>query len=339
MEKGEIFAVLFPGQGSQKVGMGLDLALAMESSLARDLFKKADNIAKRDISKIFFYGPEEDLNQTKNTQLAIAVVSIALTEILLEELKLKNIDFKPFACCGHSLGEITALWFSGVISFENLINLVSIRSQLMQNSKKGGMAAILNLGIEEIKGLIKSENLTEKIVIANHNSPNQFVISGDKEVFEDKNINLQEKIKSLSGKAIILPVSGAFHSPLMNEASDIFKNEIDKLILLSEAKIKIPIYQNADGKPSTDISEIKNKLKKQMTSPVLWTQTINNLVKDGVKTIIEIGPGKVLTGLVKKINKDIECFNISDLKTLKEFIGIYEQRFSETGTKSKTKSH
>lgn len=322
-------AVAFPGQGSQKVGMGLDLY--NESKITKDLFERANITLGRDISKIIFEGPLEELNQTKNTQIAIVLVSIALTMHLKEELKQKKILFEVSACCGHSLGELTALWFLNIINLEDLIKLVSIRGNLMQNAPRGGMAAILNLSEENITKVLTEEGLTDKIVIANYNTPAQFVISGDKEVFE-KGV-IQEKIKTLGGKTIILPVSGAFHSPLMENPAIEFAKEIDKIFVLSRAQsknTKIPIYQNTDGKPSCSYKDIKEKIKKQITSPVFWTQTINNLVKDGVTSIVEIGPGKVLTGLIKKINPNIECFNISDLQSLREFTANYECKFTQT---------
>lgn len=327
------FAVLFPGQGSQKVGMGADLHEASET--AKEIFNKANKILDRDISNIFLNGPIEELNQTKNTQPAIVTISAALTLILSQELKKQNLDFSPYATCGHSLGEFTALWFANLLTTEELIKLVSIRGSLMQNSKNGGMAAILNLSEEKIKNMIESnEEFKNKIVIANYNSPNQFVVSGEKEAVN----KLSDVIKLEQGKAIILPVSGAFHSPLMEEASNAFNAELDKLYLSSKSTARLPIYQNYDGKSSTDINKIKDKIKKQMTSPVYWTQIVNNLVNDGVRAVIEIGPGKVLTGLVKKINPSTDCYNIYDLQTLKEFISNYEHKFLSNQSQKITKS-
>lgn len=325
------FAILFPGQGSQKVGMGLDLF--EKTNTAKELFQTCNNICKKELSKIFLHGPEEELNQTINTQPAIVTVSCALTLLLQEKLKDKNLKFTPFACSGHSLGEFTALWFLKILSFEDLIKLVSIRGKLMQDTpkgkSKGSMAAILNLSKEKIEEIIseKSEkgekNYKNKIVIANYNTPSQFVISGEKELLQD----LVEKIKLNNGKAIILPVSGAFHSPLMEEPSQLFSLELDKILPKSINNIPIDLYQNCDGMPSKDYLQIKEKIKKQMTSSVYWTQTITNLVKDGLNAVIEIGPGKVLTGLVKKINPNIDCYNIFDLASLEEFTNDYEYKF------------
>lgn len=309
-------AVLFPGQGSQKVGMGLDLF--EQSEIGKEIFKKVDKIASREISDIFLYGPQEELNQTKNTQPAIVAVSVALMLILENELKNKNHEFKPVACCGHSLGEFTALWFAKVLSIDELIKLVLTRSELMekmQNTKEGAMAAILNLSMDQIEKIISEDEYKNTMVIANHNGPSQFVVSGKKEAI----VKISEKVKSLSAKAIILPVSGAFHSPLMEESSRLFSKEIDKLSLFSKDSV-IPIYQNYDGSPAKDHKAIKEKIKKQMTSPVYWTQTITNLVNDGVNNVIEIGPGKVLTGLVKEINPNIGCYNIFDLESMRDFL-------------------
>lgn len=324
------FAILFPGQGSQNVGMGADLT---HTEIASEIIKKVNNIAGRKISDIFLHGPEEELNQTKNTQISIVIVSVLLTLILKEELKSKKISFVPSACCGHSLGEFTALWFLNLLNLEELIRLILIRGNLMQNAPPGGMAAILNLSEEKIKLFISEGELKDKLTIANYNSPTQYVISGEKETIN----KIPEKIKSIGGKAIILPVSGAFHSPLMERFSKDFNNEIDKLFILSTLDIKIPIYQNYDGKPSTDYKTIKEKIKKQMTSAVLWTQTINNLVNDGVNAIIEVGPGKILTGLVKKINPNVNCYNINNLASLKEFVTNHEHIFPQSQEHSKAK--
>ena len=307
---------MFPGQGSQKIGMGLDLFEKFDA--ARELFKKADEIIGREILKIIFYGPDNDLNQTKNTQPAIFLISVLLMLLLQEELKKKKLDFKPKACCGHSLGEFSALWFAGFLSFEDLLKLVSLRGELMQNAPKGAMAAVLNLSSKKIDEMIKQENLSGKIVIANYNSPVQYVISGEKNAVE----LFLPKIKLTGGKVILLPVSGAFHSTLMSEPSRIFSLEVDKLNPKSSGEI--PIFQNYDGNPSINFSEIKEKIKKQMTSSVLWTQTINSLSKSGIDSVLEIGPGKILTGLVKKINPGIKTYNIFDYQSLIEFVTLCE---------------
>ncbi len=313
------FAVLFPGQGSQKVGMGLDLF--NESNTAKEIFKKVNSIVGRKISDICFNGTENELNKTENTQISILTVSIVLTILLLERLNTRKLPFNPYGLCGHSLGEFTALWFTGFFTLEQVIKLVSIRGSLMQNAPQGGMAAVLNLEENKIKELIENNNeLKNKLVIANYNTPKQIVISGEKVAIE-KSIEI---IKANGGKTIILPVSGAFHSPLMAEASKLFTSEIDKLVIQNNIKIKFPIFQNVDGKESQDPTIIIEKVKKQMTSPVYWTQTINNLVKKNVTDYIEIGPGKVLVGLVKKINPNVSCYNICDLASLNEFIELYE---------------
>ena len=311
------FAVLFPGQGSQKVGMGLDLL--DKTTLAKELFDKVDNITGRKISEIFLYGPENELNQTKNTQVAIVIISALLTLLLKDEFKKKNLNFLPSASCGHSLGEFTALWFSGLLSLEDLIKIVSVRGNLMQNAPPGSMAAVLNLTKEQIESLLNTDNLKNKIVIANYNTPTQLVISGEKVAIDD----VVPTIKSLGGKAIVLPVGGAFHSPLMNVPSKEFAGEFDKLQITSN--VNIPIFQNVDGKPSTDILQIKEKIKKQMISPVHWIQTINNLTDAGINTVIEIGPGKVLSGLVKKVNPSITCYNVCDYASLTDFVCHWER--------------
>ncbi|MBI3590225.1 MAG: ACP S-malonyltransferase [Candidatus Melainabacteria bacterium] len=313
-------AILFPGQGSQNVGMGIDLYESNKT--AKEIFNQVNSILGRKITDIFLYGPQEELNQTKNTQPAIVTVSVALTLILEKELKSKNLKLTPSACTGHSLGEFTALWYSNILNLDELIKLVSLRGSLMQNATSGSMAAVLNLEEETIKKII--EESKTNVVIANFNSPSQLVISGKK----DEISAVVDRIKLTAGKAIILPVSGAFHSTLMDESSKTFNQDIDKLNIFSNKSAKIPIYQNYDGKPETSIEIIKGKIKKQMTSPVYWTQTIKNLVNDGVDTVIEIGPGKILTGLTKKIDKSITCYNIYDFKTLSDFIISHEHKLS-----------
>ncbi len=324
------FAIMFPGQGSQKVGMGLDLY--EKNSLAKEIFSLVNNIVGRNISDVFLHGPQEELNQTRNTQISIVTISVVLSMLLQEKTKERNFDFNPIACCGHSLGELTALWYLNVLELEDLLKLVSIRGELMQNAPSGSMAAILNLSTEQIEKLIENAiELKDKVVIANYNSPNQTVVSGNKEAFEKG--KLPELVKQIGGKAIILPVSGAFHSPLMADPANRFNLELDKAIKHELTPLNTYIYQNYDGLPSNNYAIIKEKIKKQMTSPVYWTQTINNLVKDNVTNIVEIGPGKVLTGLVQKINPNLECFNVYDLESLENFINVYESKllkFSKT---------
>jgi len=318
------FAILFPGQGSQKVGMGLDLF--EQTKFAKEIFNLINQTANRNISDIFLTGSQEELNQTKNTQISLVAVSTALTQILQENLKSKKLDFKPFACCGHSLGELTCLWYTEIVSLKEVVELVLLRGNLMQEAPIGRMAAVLNIENSKISKLIKENDLSNDVVIANFNSPTQFVLSGNKDAIN----SLIPKFKLLGGKAIILPLSGAFHSPLMNKPAEIFSAQIDKLLNQSRKNAKIPIYQNLDGEPSTDSKTILEKLRKQMISPVLWTQTINNLVNDNVRAFIEIGPGKVLTGLVKKINPEVECYNIFDLESLNNFVENYECKFLST---------
>ncbi len=313
------YAVLFPGQGSQKVGMGLD---CVELPIAKGLFDKTDKITGQKTSEVFLRGPEAELNQTKNTQPSIVTVSVLLTLLLNEELKKKGFEFAPSASCGHSLGEFTALWLSGLLSIDDLIRIVSIRGNLMQNAPPGAMAAVLNITKEQLQELFVSEKLGNKVIIANYNTPTQLVISGEKESVE----LLVPKIKSLGGKAILLPVSGAFHSPLMELSSKEFNVELDKVKILS-TNLNPPVFQNVDGELSTDILTVKEKIKKQMTSSVLWTQIVNNLSKAGIKSVIEIGPGKVLTGLVKKINPEIVCYNIDGITSLNEFVSSYQVNF------------
>ena len=324
------FAVLFPGQGSQKVGMGLDLY--EKTNTGKEIFNKVDKEVGRKISNICFYGPDEELNQTKNTQILIVTISVILILLLREELKNKNILFAPHSVCGHSLGELTALWYTNVISLEELIKLVLIRGELMQKTKPGAMVAVVKLPLDKVKEILEEDEFKNDVVIANYSTPSQFVLSGKKEKIE----RVAQKIKLSEGKAIILPVSGAFHSPLMEESSKVFNQELNKISLKEKPNNALmPIYQNFDGNPAIEYRTIINKLQKQMTSPVLWTQTINNLVKDDVTKIVEIGPGKVLSGLISKITTEVDYYNIFDLASLKDFIENYEHRlFTQQTTKT-----
>lgn len=315
-------AILFPGQGSQKTGMGLDLY--EHTVTGKELFDEIDSIAGRKISEIIFRGPDSELNQTKNTQIAILAVSIILSTLIKE--KIKDERFQPAAVCGHSLGESTALWYTGILNLKEVISLVLIRGKLMQNAPPGGMAAVLNVPAAKINEILNMPDFKDKLVVANYNSPSQLVISGEKESIN----KLPEFIKQFNGKTIILPVSGAFHSSLMTSPSEKFNQEINNLLTRKLNNTSIPIYQNTDASASCHPSEIINKLKKQMTSPVYWTQTINNLVKDGVTEVVEIGPGKVLTGLTKKINPNLGLYNINDLASLNEFVKNYGSHVTKT---------
>jgi len=290
-------AYIFPGQGAQYSGMGLDLY--NDSSLAKDQFEKANNILEFDITEIMFGGSPEDLKQTKVTQPAIFLHSVILAKTL-------GNNFKPDMVAGHSLGEFSALVANNTLSFEDGLKLVTARAQAMQkacDNNPGTMAAVLALENSVVENIC--EEIDGVVVAANYNCPGQLVISG-----EIKAIDLAcEKLKEQGARrALVLPVGGAFHSPLMEEAKQELENAINNTTF---NKPICPIYQNVTSFAATDQMKIKENLIAQLTSPVKWTQSIEKMAADGATNFIELGPGKVLQGLARKINGDIEASSLS----------------------------
>lgn len=283
-------AFVFPGQGSQFSGMGHELYKSNKK--VKLLFDQSDEVLGFSLSKIMFRGSDDELKQTKVTQPAIFLHSIAELTILRETQS-------PAAVAGHSLGEFSALVANNAISFEDGLKLVFLRAKAMQKScenTNGTMAAILGLDDEKIKEICRNYN--GNVIAANFNCPGQVVISGEINSVKD----ICEKFNSLGARrSLILPVSGAFHSSLMNDAKSELKEAIDNT---NFSEPSCPIYQNFNSNKTVIISEIKNNLINQLTNPVLWTQTINNMINDGINDFIEVGPGKVLQGLIRKINRD-----------------------------------
>jgi len=290
-------AYIFPGQGAQYSGMGLDLY--NDSSLAKDLFEMANAILGFDITEIMFSGSPEDLKQTKVTQPAIFLHSVILAKTL-------GSNFKPDMVAGHSLGEFSALVANNTLSFEDGLKLVSARAQAMQkacDNNPGTMAAVIALENSVVENICEE---TEGVVVAaNYNCPGQLVISG-----EIKAIDLAcEKLKEQGArKALVLPVGGAFHSPLMEEAKQELENAINNTTF---NKPICPIYQNVTSFAVSDQMKIKENLIAQLTSPVKWTQSIQKMAADGATNFIELGPGKVLQGLARKINDNVEASSLS----------------------------
>ena len=284
-------AYVFPGQGAQFVGMGLDLY--EKFSKAKDLFHKANHILKFDITELMFAGTEEDLKQTNVTQPAIFLHSVILAKMMGD-------DFKPDMVAGHSLGEFSALVANGTLSFEDGLKLVAKRADAMQKSceaEPSTMAAILGLEDDVVENICK--NIQEIVVPANYNSPGQLVISGSIKGIEQA----IEKCKEAGAKrALMLKVGGAFHSPLMESA------RIDLANAINDTPFKqgiCPVYQNVTGQPVADAEIIKTNLISQLTSPVRWTQIMKNMLADGVTEVVEVGPGKVLQGLFKKVDRQL----------------------------------
>lgn len=282
-------AYVFPGQGSQFPGMAKDLYTSNET--ARIMMEKANEILGFRITDIMFEGTADDLTQTKVTQPAIFLHSVVLATCLP--------DFKPDMVAGHSLGEFSALVAAGALDFEEGLRLVSIRARAMQKAcetNPGTMAAVLMLPAEKIEEICSSCKGT--VVAANYNCEGQIVISGEKEAVDEACAKMKE---AGAKRALPLRVGGAFHSPLMEPARAELAEGIEKAVFRTPS---CPVYQNVTAEPSTDPGVMKANLLAQLTSPVLWTQSIRNMASDGASHFIEIGPGKVLQGLISKILPD-----------------------------------
>lgn len=288
-------AYVFPGQGAQFSGMGKNLYESSES--ARQMFEKANEILGFEITKVMFEGTDEELKQTNVTQPAIFLHSVILASTIE--------DFKPDMVAGHSLGEFSALVTAGALSFEDGLKLVSQRANAMQRAceiNPSTMAAILNLADNVVEDICAG--IEGVVVAANYNCPGQLVISGTVEAVTEA----CEAMKAAGAKrALILPVGGAFHSPLMEPAREELAAAIENTTFSTPS---CPIYQNVNAQPSTDVATIKANLIAQLTGPVRWTQSVQNMVADGATKFVECGPGKVLQGLVKKIAPEAETAGV-----------------------------
>ncbi len=300
-------AFLFPGQGSQYIGMAKDL---FEKSVeAKEMIKTADDALGVNLSYIMFNGPEEQLKQTEFTQPAIFLHSVILASLIR--------TLEPEAAAGHSLGEYSALVSANAIQFYDAIKLVRARGKAMQQAgidNPGTLAAVVGLESKKVEELCKEASTAGIVQCANFNSPGQIVISGS----IDGVRKAMELCKSNGAKLVKeLVVSGAFHSPLMQSAKDTL---LDVLVFTPFYDARFPVYANVNAKPVTKKDEIKNNLHSQVTSPVRWEETINNMIADGFDEFYEIGPGKILQGLVKRINPDVKLFGIDKYEDLEQYL-------------------
>lgn len=308
-------AFLFPGQGSQAVGMGKDLYDNFEA--AKNVFDSADKILGKSITTLCFEGPEENLKQTVNTQPCIVTMSIAALEALKSQL-----DITPTFTAGHSLGEYCAMYCSGVMNLETTLKAIQKRADLMGATKGGAMAAILNAPEGSLEKALKEASEVGYVDVANYNSPAQVVITGDENAVKKAGELLSE---AGARRVVPLAVSGAFHSRFMEEAGHEFASFVQDLDM---ENAQVPVFTNVDAQATMLSAEFKNKMPKQIYSSVHWTQTIENMIKDGVDTFIEIGPGKVLAGLNRKIDSSVKSYNIYDKESLESTINALKEEMA-----------
>ncbi|WP_258296311.1 ACP S-malonyltransferase [Paenibacillus peoriae] len=310
-------AFIFPGQGSQAVGMAKDAYEAVPA--ATEVFRQADERLGFALSTLIFEGPDTALKQTSNTQPALLTASIALYEAFKEKM-----GIHPDYVAGHSLGEYSALVASGVLAFEDAVEIVRTRGEFMEQAipdGQGGMAAVLGADREALSALCRDITESGQLVeLANINCPGQIVVSGTKEGVAA----VAERVKEAGGKrAITLEVSGPFHSSLMKEAATKLSG---KLGAVTFSRALVPVVANVTAKPVREGSEIRQLLVDQVYSPVLWEDSVTWLLEQGVDTFVEFGPGSVLTGLVKKIDKTVKLYNISSLESFASVTEALEAR-------------
>ena len=308
-------AFIFPGQGAQAVGMGKDIYENYEC--AKNVYDTADKVLGKSVSGICFSGPEEDLKLTVNTQPAIVTTSIALLETLKSE-----INISPDYTAGHSLGEYCAMYAAGVMDLETTLKLIQKRADLMGQIKGGAMAAVLNATDEQLKAGLEVGSKVGYVDVANYNSPVQVVITGDENAVKATSDYLLENGVR---RVVPLAVSGAFHSEYMKNAGGDF-SEYLKEFELSDAKL--PVITNVDANETISADEFKSKMPRQIYSSVHWTQTIQKMIANGVDTFVEIGPGKVLAGLNKKISMDITTYNVFDKESLENTVNAIKEQMA-----------
>lgn len=308
-------AFVFPGQGSQAVGMGKDLY--ENFSAAKNVFDTADKVLGKSITTMCFEGPDEDLKLTVNTQPSIVTMSIAALEALKSEL-----DIEPSVTAGHSLGEYCAMYASGVMDLETTLKAIQKRADLMGATKGGAMAAILNAPEGSVEKALKEASSVGYVDVANYNSPVQVVITGDEAAVKKAGELLAE---AGARRVVPLAVSGAFHSKFMEKAGNEFASFVSELNLNDAS---VPVYTNVDAEATTSSADFKNKMPRQIYSSVHWTQTIQKMIAEDVTTFIEIGPGKVLSGLIKKIDASAKTYNVYDKASLESTISALKEEMA-----------
>lgn len=308
-------AFVFPGQGSQSVGMGKDLYENFEA--AKNVFDTADKVLDKSITTICFEGPEDDLKLTVNTQPSIVTMSIAALEAFKSEL-----DVEISATAGHSLGEYCAMYASGVMDLETTLKAIQKRADLMGATKGGAMAAILNAPEGSLEKALEEASSVGYVDVANYNSPAQVVITGDEAA-----VAKAGELLSAAGARRVVPlaVSGAFHSKFMENAGKEFASFVSELDLNDAS---IPVFTNVDAEATILGAEFKNKMPKQIYSSVQWTQSVQKMVAEGIDTFVEIGPGKVLAGLVKKIDASVNVYNVYDKASLEATVSSLKEEMA-----------
>jgi len=307
---------MFPGQGSQQVGMGQQFYDEYED--VRLIFKRANDILNKDLKKLMLQGPQEQLTETENAQPALLLSSYIVLTLLAQE------NIVPDVTVGHSLGEYSALVAANALTLDDALPLVQRRGQLMEQAfpkGQGTMAAVLGLTEEEISQSLANLPTDEIVDLANLNCPGQIVISGTKSGIDQAIPLLND---AGARRVIPLNVSGPFHSRLMAKANEEFSQALAQTPFQAG---KVPVYANVTAKPVTDESEIKHLLQQQMYSPVRFEQSIKNMIDSGVNTFVEVGHGRVLSGLVRKINRQVKTFSVQDTKSMKKFIAWYKEEF------------
>lgn len=305
--------IVFPGQGSQYVGMGKKLHDRFDD--VKGLFNTADATLGFSITNLCFNGPEDELRQTYNTQPAVLLVSYVIWHVLKKEM-----DIEPYLASGHSLGEYTALLVSGFFNFEDALRITRKRGLLMEEScpkGRGGMVALIGADMGKVEPVLKEVSHNDYVAVpANLNSPEQVVLSGNIDA-------LKESVDKLKGigykKAIFLNVSGPFHSPLMKEAAEKLKDELNKTL---KGDMQIPVVSNVDATPGQEKDQVFDKLYRQMFSPVLWETCVRRMTKEGVEIFLEVGPQKVLTNLIKRIEPNVPCYSIEEMESIESLKDI-----------------